>query len=90
VDLKEKVAEVLRISFHPDEIRLEDEDGIYGYVVSNRFDGMNSLDRQELVDDVLRGSDAGLSRSELRHVLMIAAMTPAEYSIVGPNGEDEP
>jgi acid stress-induced BolA-like protein IbaG/YrbA len=82
VDLQEKVAEALRTYLKPDQILLKDEDGVYGYVVSGQFRGMDVLKRQILIHKALRESSAKLTRAELRKVLAIAALTPAEYAAV--------
>jgi hypothetical protein len=84
VDLKEKVTQAFRGSLDFDQIRLEDEDGIYGYVVSEQFYDMPDLDRQKLIGKALRNGPAKLTKAERRRILMIAALTPAEYAAVGP------
>jgi len=84
MDFKEKVSEALRRSIHPVRIELEDDDGISGYVVADDFRGLSSLDRQTLIDKALRDSSAELSKADLRRILMIAALTPAEYESARP------
>jgi hypothetical protein len=84
VDLKEKVAEALRLSLRTDRIQLEDDDGISGFVVSPQFRGLSALDRQMLIHKALRSPSVKFSRAELRQVLAIAALTPVEYEAVGP------
>jgi hypothetical protein len=79
MDIKEKIEEALRRSFRPDVLRLEDDGGISGFVVSSEFRGMAAIDRQTLLHRVLRDPPVKLSRAELRRVLGIAALTPAEY-----------
>ncbi len=44
---------------------------------------MSTLDRQVLIDDALRKTKARLTPKELRQILMIAGLTPAEYDTVG-------
>lgn len=80
--LKEKVETALKGAITAARIRLEDDHGISGFVVSSDFRGMSALDRQTLIDKALRNSSAKLSKPELRQVLMIAALTPAEYETV--------
>jgi acid stress-induced BolA-like protein IbaG/YrbA len=46
VDLKEKVETALKRAVTAARIRLEDDDGISGFVVSSDFRGMSPLDRQ--------------------------------------------
>jgi hypothetical protein len=81
MDLKDRVRDALVSALMADYIRLEDDDGISGFVVSSRFQGTSSIDRQALIDRALR--DADLDRGERRRVLMIAGLTPAEYDAVG-------
>ena len=87
MDLKEKVEKALRSSIHSESIRLEDDDGISGFVVSSAFRGLSAIDRQTLIDKALRSPSAGLTRPELRQILVIAALTPAEYEVRGPGRE---
>jgi acid stress-induced BolA-like protein IbaG/YrbA len=83
VDLKEKVTEALRLALQPQHLRLEDDDGISGYVVSAQFRDLPALDRQMLIDNALRAAPAKLTKAELRHILAIAGLTPAEYDALG-------
>jgi hypothetical protein len=83
VDLKEKVAEALRRHLGPDHVHLEDDDGISGFVVAAQFHGMPALERQTLIHNALRGPSVKFTKAELRQVLAIAALTPAEYEALG-------
>lgn len=83
MDLKEKVETALRRYFHPEVVHLDNDEGISGYVVSPRFQKMPSLDRQMLIYSALRGSSVALSEGDIRQVLAIAALTPAEYEALG-------
>src|ERR1700730_13194705 len=83
MDLKEKVTEALRQGLKPEYMRIEDDDGIYGFVVSPRFRGVSSLDRQTRIDKALRKSPIRMTPAELRQVFMIAGLTPVEYEAVG-------
>jgi acid stress-induced BolA-like protein IbaG/YrbA len=78
VDLLEKVKAALEQYFQPDLLKLEDDDGISGYVVAQQFRGMSSLDRQTLIDQALRRSKEPLSREENRRVIAIAGLSPEE------------
>ena len=40
MDLQEKVTRILENAFHPEQIVLEDDAGMTGYLISNRFSGM--------------------------------------------------
>jgi acid stress-induced BolA-like protein IbaG/YrbA len=84
VDLKEKVTVALKGAVANARIRLEDDDGISGFVVSAEFRGMSSLDRQTLIDKALRNSAVKFFKQERRNILAIAALTPAEYETIDP------
>ena len=82
MDLKDKIISALQKQLNAAYIRLDDDDGVSGFVVSDRFAGMSTLDRQRLIDDAL---SAAITPEESRRVLMIAGLTPAEYDAVGAN-----
>lgn len=84
MDLKEKVAEALRRNLRPDHIHLVDDEGISGFVVSNQFQRMPSLERQMLIHNALHGSSVKFTKAELRQVLAIAGLTRAEHEALGP------
>ena len=86
MDLCKKVKLALEQYLHPERVKLDDENGISGYVVSPQFRGMESIDRQTLIDKALRDRSAKLKPQELRRVIAIAALTPEEY--VGHGIED--
>jgi acid stress-induced BolA-like protein IbaG/YrbA len=81
MDIKEKVINALNRSLKVDYLRLEEDDGLYGFVVSSEFAQMSALDRQWMIEEAL--SKARLSAPEQRHILTIAGLTPAEYEAVG-------
>jgi len=81
VAAKEKIVDALFRALKPEYVRLDDDDGISGIVVSRLFEDMSALDRQTKIDEVL--SAAPLSQDERRKVLMIAGVTPAEFETVG-------
>ena len=81
MDLKEKVATFLRAAFQPDDLVLDDSDGLSGYITSTKFRGFDSLDRQKMLDKVLRAPESGLTKPELREILVIAALTPEEQAL---------
>lgn len=85
MDLKEKVERLLRAAFEPEELVLDDSDGLGGYMVTPKFRGYDSLERQKMIDRVLRAKDSGLSKAEQREVLIIAAFTPEEYLLHAPD-----
>jgi acid stress-induced BolA-like protein IbaG/YrbA len=83
VDVKEKVIEALRTNLTADYIRVEDDDGLSGFIVSQQFQGMSALDRQALIENAIDHAPHPLTRQEQRRVLMIAGLTPAESDAVG-------
>ena len=83
MDIRNKIIKALTESFPVDYARLEDDDGITGFVVSPQFQGMSALDRQGLIEEALRRTSTRITPEEQRRVLMIAGLTPAEYDTVG-------
>ena len=83
MDLKDKIVNALRDQFKVDYVRLEDDGGISGFVVSPQFKGVSTLDRQGRIDEALSKAADPLSPDERRRVVMIAGLTPAEYEAVG-------
>lgn len=76
MELVEKVRAILTTEFPPPAtISLDDDDGIIGVVVSPRFDGLDRMDRVNLIWDLLGGH---LSPEERRRVLTVVAVTPEE------------
>ncbi len=86
MDIREKVAEALRRRFAPDRMVLRDDNGIYGYIVSDKFLGLTSLERQREIDRTFRDAAANLSRAERLNILVIAPITPEEYEGIEPDG----
>ncbi len=54
---------------------LRDDDRIIGVVTSKRFRRMDTMQRQDLIHDILA---THLTDEERRHVLLIVAVTPEE------------
>ncbi len=81
--LLDKIKKALQEPLCAEYVRLDDDDGISGFVVSSRFEGISSLDRQQMIDDALQDATASLSQEERQHILMIAGLTPLEYDSVG-------
>ena len=77
MDLLTKVETLLKreLSAPDDKIMLEENDGVYGYVISSRFKGMDTIDRLDIIWNIL---DSGLKPKERRNVLTIVAITPRE------------
>ncbi len=72
-----KLKRILEAAFPPPStISLRDVDGIIGVVTSSRFRRMGQMDRQLLLDQILQ--DAGLTKEELRRIVIIVAVTPEE------------
>jgi len=59
----------------PDTIKLEDHDGIIGVITSNRFSGMETIDRQDLIGEII---SLHLTREERQRVQVIVGVTPEE------------
>jgi stress-induced morphogen len=59
----------------PATVKLEDHDGIIGVITSAAFAGMETIDRQNLIGDIV---DAHLSPEERRQVQVIVGVTPDE------------
>jgi hypothetical protein len=83
VDIKSKITKALSQSLEDAYVRLEEDDGVSGFVVSPRFQGMASVDRQGLIEDALSNAPNPLTAEERRRVLMIAGLTPLEFDAVG-------
>lgn len=81
-----KLQKILEERFPPpDKVDLRGDDGIIGVVTSHRFRRMDSMQRQNLIHDVLA---TNLTRAEQRHVLMIVCVTPEE-EVANAGIEDE-
>jgi hypothetical protein len=83
MDVRDKIIAALMDKMDVHYVRLEDDDGITGYVVSPQFRDMSTLDRQGLIENALSSSRKALTPQEQRQVLMIAGLTPEEYESVG-------
>ena len=59
----------------PATVRLQDEDGIIGVVVSSAFKGLEAVDRRNLIWQAL---ERGLNAEERQRVVIIVAITPEE------------
>jgi hypothetical protein len=83
VDIKAKIMKALSQSLEDAYVRLEEDGGVSGFVVSPRFQGMASVDRQGLIEEALSNGPSPLTAEERRRVLMIAGLTPLEFDAVG-------
>ena len=71
-----KLERILTRKFQPpDTVKLEDHDGIIGVITSAGFAGMESVDRQNLIGDILA---THLTPEERRRVQVIVGVTPDE------------
>src|SRR6266567_6416044 len=71
-----KLKKILEEAFPPpDKVHLRDKDRIIGVVTSKRFRRMDTMQRQDLLHDIL---GTQLTAEEQRHVLLIVAVTPEE------------
>ncbi len=59
----------------PATIRLEDLDGIIGVITSTSFAGMDSIDRQNLIGEIIASS---LSEKERHQIQVVVGGTPDE------------
>jgi hypothetical protein len=83
MDVRQKIREALDKALQAEYVRLEEADGISGFIVSSKFQGMPTLDRQALIEEALTKAKPALTAEERRQVLMIAGLTPVEYESVG-------
>ena len=93
--LLRKLEKALTRSFpSPATVKLEDNDGIIGVITSPKFKGMESIDRQTLIGDIVA---AHLSQEERRRVQVIVGVTPdegtgylasVESTSIGPRGPE--
>ena len=63
--------------------------GITGYVVSEKFRGMDQPVRQALIDEILTDPLADLDAEETKTVHAITAFTPEEYAARRPRQPKE-
>jgi hypothetical protein len=74
--LLRKLEKVLTRRFpSPATVKLEDHDGIIGVITSTDFAGMEILDRQNWIGDIV---DSQLAPEERRQVQVIVGVTPDE------------
>ena len=59
----------------PATVKLEDHDGIIGVITSPTFAGMETIDRQNRIGDII---ETHLSPEERRRVQVIVGVTPDE------------
>jgi hypothetical protein len=59
----------------PATVELQDHDGIIGVITSDAFAGMETLDRQDLIHEII---DTNLAPKERRQVQIIVGVTPEE------------
>ena len=59
----------------PDKVDLREDDGVIGVVTSKRFRRMDTMQRQNLIHEILA---THLTGEERRHVLLIVGVTPEE------------
>ena len=74
-EFAQKVTSILKEGFAPAEIGASTRDGIVIWVISDRFEGMGDMDRQEAMWDLLQKS---LSREEQRAVSIVVGLTTKE------------
>ena len=75
--LGEKVERILKGAFVSlESLDIHNDDGIIGMLVSEEFEGMEAIDRQDRIWSVL---DRSLNPEEKRQIQIIVASTPAEH-----------
>jgi stress-induced morphogen len=81
-----KLKKILEERFPPpDKVNLREDDGIIGVVTSKRFRRMDTMQRQNLIHDLLA---THLTGEERRHVLLIVGVTPEE-EVANARDEDD-
>ncbi len=74
--LVRKVKAILRESFPlPDQVKLKEDNGILGMVISQRFEGLEPIERLNMVWKVLNEK---LTLQESRQIVTLLAVTPEE------------
>jgi hypothetical protein len=68
----------------PDKVDLREDDGVIGVVTSKRFRRMDTMQRQDLIHDILA---TYLTGEERRDVLLIVGVTPEE-EVANGDAED--
>lgn len=77
--LDQKIESILRQRFQaPAQVIIQNDNGIMGTVTSEEFHGLETLDRLNLIWDVLTPC---LSRAERREVSIIVPKTPQEEEL---------
>ena len=86
--LRAKVARILRQEFpRPGIVSLQDEDRIFGIVISSRFRGVNARRRVKLIDDVLEDRLTPDERKRIEFVIGVAPEEESVFDVVpGPGG----
>lgn len=59
----------------PDRVKLEDHDGIIGVITSQSFSGVDAIDRQKIIGELVA---ANLTKQERQRVQIIVGVTPEE------------
>jgi hypothetical protein len=71
-----KLRKILEDSFPPpDRIQLREDDGVIGIITSKRFRRMDTMQRQDLIHDILASN---LTAPERQQVVIIVGVTPEE------------
>ena len=74
--LLRKIKRILTEQFPPpDKVNIEDHDGVIGYILSERFERMDMMERQDLIGKILADH---LEPKDLRRVQAIVGVAPEE------------
>jgi hypothetical protein len=77
--LLKKVTRIFTKEFRPpNRVDLWDEDGVFGIIVSNRFKGTESMDRVNIIWDLL---EEHLTEKERSRIVTIVGVTPLEENL---------
>ncbi len=71
-----KLKRILKEAYPPpDKVQLREDKGIIGKIVSDRFKGLEPMDRVNMIWDFL---EERLTKDEIRQIVIMLAMTPKE------------
>ena len=81
-----KLKRILEQAFPaPDKVELRDKERIIGIITSKRFRRMDTMQRQDLIHELL---STNLTKEEQREVLIIVAVTPEEAIAYAEDKDD--
>lgn len=69
----------------PDHVELRDKERVIGIVTSKRFRRKDSMQRQEMIHDILSNN---LTKEERQDIAIIVCVTPEEALALSQDGDD--